>query len=144
MTHSLRCRVADGDALGRQRDDRRRSLGPGARDARVRGEWRIDPEGVDRLLGADDPPAWRFPTALFLVAVFGFVLLAGVAALGSRVASGSATLALPLLSRQPCVIMLALVPAGVGFLGLRAAGRMRAAWRAASSRERFQGPRSIA
>jgi Zn-dependent protease with chaperone function len=104
----------------------------------------IDPERVDRLLGAGDPPSWRFPTALFLMALFVFALLAGVAALGSQFASGSATLALPLLSRQPCVIMLALVPAGVGFLGLRAAGRMRAAWRAASLRERFQGPRSIA
>lgn len=104
----------------------------------------IDPERVDRLLGADDPPAWRFPTALFLAALFVFALVAGVAALGSRFASGTATLAPPLLSRQPCVIMLALVPAGVGFLGLRAAGRMRAAWLAASSRERFQGPRSIA
>jgi hypothetical protein len=104
----------------------------------------IDAERVDRLLGAGDPPAWRFPTALFLLALFVFALLAGVAVVGSRLASGTATLALPLLSRQPCVIMLALVPAGIGFLGLRAVGRMRAAWRAASSRERFQGPRSIA
>jgi Zn-dependent protease with chaperone function len=104
----------------------------------------IDPERVDRLLGADDPPAWRFPTALFLASLSVFALVAGTAVLGSRFASGTATLAPPLLSRQPCVIMLALVPAGVGFLGLRAAGRMRAAWLAASSRERCRGPRSIA
>lgn len=104
----------------------------------------IDPDRVDRLLGDDDPPAWRFPTALFLAALLVIALLAGIAVLASRVASGTATLALPLLSRQPCVIVLALVPAGVGFLGLRAAGRMRAAWRAASSREHFPGPRSIA
>jgi Zn-dependent protease with chaperone function len=84
--------------------------------------------------------------ALFflLASLFVFALVAGIAVLGSRFASGTATLAPPLLSRQPCVIMLALVPAGAGFLGLRAAGRMRAAWLAASSRERFRGPRSIA
>jgi beta-lactamase regulating signal transducer with metallopeptidase domain len=104
----------------------------------------IDPERVDRLLGADDPAAWRFPTAVFLAALTVSALLAGIAALGSRFASGTVTLAPPLLSRQPCVIMLALVPAAVSFLGLRAVGRMRAAWLAASLRDDFRGPRSIA
>jgi hypothetical protein len=70
------------------------------------------------------------------------LLLVGIAALGARVASGTATLAPPLLSRQPCVIMLALVPSAVAFLGFRAAGRMRSAWLAASSPDGFRARRS--
>lgn len=48
-------------------------------------------------------------------------LLAAVGVLAGRIATGSATLAPPLLSRQPCVVMLATIPALVGLvaLGLR-------------------------
>jgi hypothetical protein len=68
----------------------------------------LDPERVDHLLG--DPPAWRFP---MLLCVLGFTvlgLLAAVGVLAGRIAAGSATLAPPFLSRQPCVVMLAMLP----------------------------------
>jgi hypothetical protein len=53
----------------------------------------IDPARVDYLLG--DPPSWRFPAVLCLAAAAVLVLLVTVAVLAGRVASGSATLALP-------------------------------------------------
>jgi hypothetical protein len=48
-------------------------------------------------------------------------LLVAVAVLTGGVASGSATLGLPFLSKQPCVVVLALIPAAVWLLaaGLR-------------------------
>jgi beta-lactamase regulating signal transducer with metallopeptidase domain len=102
----------------------------------------IDPDRVDRLLGEAQPADWRFPTALVAAALAVTALLAAAAALVAQFASGSATLAAPFLSSRPCVIMLALVPAAVAFLGLRAVGRMRGSWPIASSRERFRDPRS--
>jgi hypothetical protein len=71
----------------------------------------IDPVRVDHLLG--EPPRWRFPTLLFLLALGLIALLAGVAALAGREAAGSASLAPPFLSAQPCVVVLALIPAGI-------------------------------
>ncbi len=68
----------------------------------------FDPARVDHLLG--EPPAWRFPAALCLLAGSAFAVLVGVGLLAGRLAAGSATLAPPLLSRQPCVVVLALVP----------------------------------
>jgi len=49
------------------------------------------------------------------------VLVLGVAILAGRSASGSASLAPPLLSAQPCIVVLALIPAGVAakIAGLR-------------------------
>ncbi|MBV9604417.1 MAG: M56 family metallopeptidase [Solirubrobacterales bacterium] len=86
----------------------------------------IDPERVDHLLG--DPPSWRFPVLLWGLGLGVLGLLGGVGVLAGRVAAGSATLAVPFLSRQPCVVMLAVVPAalGVGALRLRRglAGRL--------------------
>ncbi len=69
----------------------------------------IDPARVDRLL-ADEPPSWRFPAALAISALASIALLAASAALATRFASGTATLDPPLLSRQPCVVVLATVP----------------------------------
>jgi hypothetical protein len=40
--------------------------------------------------------------------------LVAVAVLAGHVASGSATLALPFLSRQPCIVVLAAIPAVLG------------------------------
>jgi hypothetical protein len=74
----------------------------------------IDPERVAHLLGDWESPGWRFPAALCLVASSVVGLLVGVAALAARVARGSATLAPPLLSRQPCILTLALIPCGLG------------------------------
>ncbi len=84
----------------------------------------IDPARVDYLLG--DPPSWRFPVLLCLAAASVLLLLVAVAVLAGRVASGSATLALPFLSRQPCVVVLAAIPAGLGVLGVNYRRRLRA------------------
>jgi len=79
----------------------------------------LDPERVDQLLG--DPPGWRFPLLVLALALCVLGLLAAVGVLAGRIAAGSATLAPPFLSRQPCVAMLATIPALLGFvmLGLR-------------------------
>ncbi|HYB27159.1 MAG TPA: M56 family metallopeptidase [Solirubrobacteraceae bacterium] len=81
----------------------------------------IDSERVDHLLGDWEPPSPRFPAAVCVVALSVIGLLVALAALGGRVASGSATLAPPLLSHQPCVVMLALIPGlvAVGAVYLR-------------------------
>lgn len=84
----------------------------------------IDPERVDHLLG--EPPRWRFPTLLVLSSVALIALLAAVAVLAGREASGSASLAPPFLSAQPCVVILALIPAAL-VLGAIAALRWRRA-----------------
>ncbi len=83
----------------------------------------IDPERIDHLLG--EPPTWRFPAALCIAALAVIVLVLGVAILAGRAASGSASLAPPLLSAQPCIVALALIPAGVAAVlaGLRRTAR---------------------
>jgi hypothetical protein len=85
-----------------------------ASDGRVR----LDPERVDHLLG--EPPSWRFPTLVFLGAAFLLTLLGATAALAGQEATGAASLAPPFLSAQPCVVVLALLPAGiaVGAIGV--------------------------
>ena len=77
----------------------------------------IDPERIDHLLG--DPVSCRFPLLLCVLAVSVLALLVAVGVLAGQVASGSASLALPFLSRQPCVMVLATVPALVAFVSLR-------------------------
>jgi Zn-dependent protease with chaperone function len=72
----------------------------------------IDPERVDNLLGE--------LTAVVLIVLLALLVLAG------RVANGSATLAPPFLSSQPCVVVLALLPAAALAAG---AARLRG-WRA--------------
>jgi Zn-dependent protease with chaperone function len=74
----------------------------------------VDVARVDFLLG--EPPSWRFPLALCLGAALFFALLIAVAALAGQVARGSATLAPPFLSRQPCVVVLAVLPCALGLL----------------------------
>jgi hypothetical protein len=85
----------------------------------------IDPARVDHLLG--DPPSWRFPVILCLGAASVLLLLVAVAVLAGRVASGSATLALPFLSHQPCIVVLAAIPTGLGVLGVNYSRRIRPA-----------------
>jgi Zn-dependent protease with chaperone function len=87
----------------------------------------IDPRRVDHLLG--EPPSWRFPTLLCLAAATAIGLLAAIAILAGQVAAGSATLAPPFLSRQPCIVMLALIPVvvGLGCAGLAWGWRGRTA-----------------
>jgi peptidase M48-like protein len=86
----------------------------------------IAPERVDYLLG--EPPRWRFPLLLCLLTAGVLAVLVGIAVLAGQLASGSATLAPPFLSRQPCVIVLATIPALLGLaLGwLRREGSRRA------------------
>jgi Zn-dependent protease with chaperone function len=83
----------------------------------------VDPARVDYLLG--ESPSWRFPALLCLMAAAVLALLSAVAVLAGQVASGSATLALPFLSRQPCIVVLAAIPAGLGVLGAIYRRRLR-------------------
>jgi Zn-dependent protease with chaperone function len=76
----------------------------------------LAPERVDHLVG--ESGAWRLPLALVLVVLFCFAALVTLAVLAAETARGSATLALPLVSAQPCIVMLALVPAGVALASL--------------------------
>jgi hypothetical protein len=63
---------------------------------------------------------------LLCVAAAGILaLLITVAVLAGRVASGSATLALPFLSRQPCILVLAVIPAALGVLAVSVGRRLR-------------------
>jgi hypothetical protein len=93
----------------------------------------VDPARVDHLLG--EAPSWRFPMLLCLAAAALLALLVAVAALAGQLAAGSATLAPPLLSSRPCVVVLAAIPAVVGLVALRL--RRRVVWerpRAGASR----------
>ncbi|MGA2926259.1 MAG: M56 family metallopeptidase [Solirubrobacteraceae bacterium] len=78
---------------------------------------------VDYLLG--EPPTWRFPALLCVAAASVLVLVVAVTFLAGRVATGSATLAPPFLSRQPCILVLAAVPALLALLGASLARRLR-------------------
>jgi hypothetical protein len=74
----------------------------------------VNPERIDQLLG--EGYGRSFPLLLCLAAGATVVLVAAVALLAGRVAAGSATLAPPFLSSQPCVLVLAGVPAVVGLI----------------------------
>jgi len=76
----------------------------------------IDPARVDYLLG--EPPSWRFPALLCMAGAAVIILLAAIALLAARLASGSATLALPFISHQPCIVVLATIPAVLGSLAM--------------------------
>jgi hypothetical protein len=73
----------------------------------------FDPQRVDHLLG--EAPSWRLPAIVCVMAAGAGALMLALALLAGRVAAGSATLAPPLLSRQPCVVVLALIPGGLAF-----------------------------
>jgi hypothetical protein len=68
----------------------------------------IDPRRVDHLLG--EAPSWRFPTLLCVAAAGVIALVGTIALLAGQLAIGSATLAPPFFSRQPCVVVLSLIP----------------------------------
>ncbi|HWX97976.1 MAG TPA: M56 family metallopeptidase [Solirubrobacteraceae bacterium] len=75
----------------------------------------IDPERIDHLLG--ERIEWGLPVALFLGAAAALALLIATAVLAGQAAAGSATLAAPFLSGQPCVAVLAVIPAGGALAG---------------------------
>lgn len=79
----------------------------------------IEPARVDHLLG--EAPTWRFPTLLLGLTLSVLALLAAVAVLVGQVAAGSASLAPPFLSAAPCIVVLALIPAGLTLLAVVAA-----------------------
>jgi Zn-dependent protease with chaperone function len=83
----------------------------------------LSPERIDHLVG--ESPRWRFPIALLFVICFCLATLTALVVLVTETARGSATLAPPLVSAQPCVVLLALIPAGVGLAGLCARRRTR-------------------
>jgi hypothetical protein len=86
----------------------------------------IAPERIDHLVG--DAHSSRFPVVVVLAIG---VCLAAVGALGvfaAEAASGTATLAPPFVSSQPCVLMLASVPAAAitaALLSVRRAAQTR-------------------
>ncbi len=100
----------------------------------------VDPERVDHLIG--ERPQWRLPIALCVGAAAALALLTAVAMLAARAAAGSATLAPPFLSSQPCVAVLATLAAGAGAIALayarsrRPPGDSSAARRRAARRSR--------
>jgi hypothetical protein len=73
------------------------------------GEHGIDPERVDHLLG--ERVEWRLPVLLCIAAAATLASLIALAVLAAHTAAGSATLAPPFLSSQPCIAVLALIPA---------------------------------
>ena len=93
----------------------------------------LDPERVDYLLG--ERTQWRFPVFLCLAVVAALALFVGFTVLAAHVAAGSATLAPPFLSSQPCIAVLAMIPAAAGLTGI-AYARARRASRAASTTHR--------
>jgi hypothetical protein len=76
----------------------------------------IDPDRVDYLLG--ERPPWGFPVALCLAAGAALLLVIALSLLAAHAAAGTATLAPPFLSSQPCVAVLAMIPAAFGLAGL--------------------------
>jgi Zn-dependent protease with chaperone function len=76
----------------------------------------LAPERIDHLVGP--APVWRFPFVALLFTCVGLGALVALTALLAATARGSATLEMPFVSAQPCVVMLALVPAGVAVAGL--------------------------
>jgi len=86
----------------------------------------VAPERVDHLLG--EPLHWPFPVLLCLLTAGVLAALVAIGVLAGQVARGSATLAPPFVSRQPCVVVLAAIPALLGAMAvsLRRKGLRRA------------------
>jgi beta-lactamase regulating signal transducer with metallopeptidase domain len=84
----------------------------------------VDSERVDHLLG--EHARWRFPLAVCLATAAVLSLLITVAVLAAHVAAGSATLAPPFLSSQPCIAVMAMLPAAAGLAGLACVRARRA------------------
>jgi Zn-dependent protease with chaperone function len=90
-------------------------------DAAGPGEGGLAPERIDHLVG--ERQDGRFPVLALLATSLALAVLVALAALVAEAARGSATLAPPFVSAKPCVVMLALIPAGVAAVGLVCARR---------------------
>jgi Zn-dependent protease with chaperone function len=77
----------------------------------------IAPERVEQMMGRQ--PDWPLPLALAGAGLAGSVLTIAAASLLAGPASARASLALPFLSAQPCVAVLALIAATLTWLGVR-------------------------
>jgi Zn-dependent protease with chaperone function len=77
----------------------------------------VEPARVDHLLGG--VPAWRFPLLASMLALGALGLVVALVVLAGREAAGSATLAPPFLSAQPCITMLAGIPGAAVLLAAR-------------------------
>jgi Zn-dependent protease with chaperone function len=77
----------------------------------------IDPVRVDYLLG--EASSWAFPGLMCAAALALLAVVVTTVILVGREATGSATLEPPFLSAQPCVVMLALIPCGIGLVAAR-------------------------
>jgi hypothetical protein len=77
----------------------------------------IAPERVDHLLGRDVPSP--LPLVLGAIALASAVLIALAAWQVGGAATARATFNLPLLSTQPCIVMLALIPGVLGAFAVR-------------------------
>jgi Zn-dependent protease with chaperone function len=84
----------------------------------------VDPERIDSLLG--ERAAWRFPVALCLGVTAALSVVVALGTLAAHAAAGSATLAPPFLSSQPCIVVLAMIPTAAGLTGLLYARARRA------------------
>ena len=76
----------------------------------------IAPERVDHILGR--APDWKLPAGPVAVAVAIAALIGALAWQLAQVASAQTSLSLPLLSAQPCIVVLALLPAGLSALAV--------------------------
>lgn len=84
----------------------------------------IDPGRVDQLLG--ERSSLRFPAGLCVAGMSVVALIVAIAVLVGQIANGSATLAPPFLSSQPCVVVLAMIPASLGLIAWRFTRRQQA------------------
>ena len=77
----------------------------------------VDADRVDHLLGGSaEPPGWPIPALAALTAGGTLALATATVLLLARAALGQATLAPPFLSDQPCVVVLAAIPAAAVLL----------------------------
>lgn len=83
----------------------------------------VDPSRVDQLLG--NAPRRRLPAYAVASAIAGLTPMLVVAFAVSQTAKATSTLALPVLSRQPCILVLACVPVLLVGIGLGLRGRRR-------------------
>jgi len=74
----------------------------------------IDPVRVDYVLG--ESPSWSFPVRPYVASLAALALIVGLEMLAGHVAAGTATFALPVLSSEPCVVMLAAIPTAAALL----------------------------